>query len=116
MDSITPQVAAAFANTLTNEFIDQNIESRWKTTERTGVWLTRQLDDIRIRLEQSEDRLQAYARQANLVFTEDAKNNVSEEKLLEVQQAVSTAQTDRITKQSRWRCPTPAPQARYQTY
>jgi capsular exopolysaccharide synthesis family protein len=102
VDSISPQVAAAFANTLTNEFIDQNIESRWKTTERTGVWLTRQLDDIRIRLEQSEDRLQAYARQANLVFTEDAKNNVSEEKLLEVQQAVSTAQTDRITKQSRW--------------
>ena len=102
VDSPSAEVATTFANTLTNEFIDQNLESRWKTTERTGEWLTRQLDDIRIRLERSEDRLQGYARQAGLIFTDEDKNNVSEEKLLQLQQAVSAAQTERIAKQSRW--------------
>jgi capsular exopolysaccharide synthesis family protein len=101
VDSTSPLVAAAFANTLANEFIDQNIESRWKTTERTGEWLSRQLDDMRIRLRSSEDRLQAYARQAGLMFTDDNKNNVSEEKLRQVQQVLSAAQADRIAKESR---------------
>ncbi len=100
VDSPSPEIAAAFAYTLTNEFIDQNIESRWTSTQRTGEWLSRQLDDIRVRLERSEDRLQGYARQAGLVFT-DEKTNVSEEKLREVQEALSAAQTDRITKESR---------------
>lgn len=102
VDSMNRQIAADFANTLTSEFIEQNLESRWQTTQHTGEWLSRELDDMRVRLEKSEDRLQAYARQAGLLFTGDQKNNVSEEKLLQVQQALSTAQTDRISKQSRW--------------
>ena len=101
VDSTSPGIAAAFANTLANEFIDQNIESRWKTTERTGEWLSRQLDDMRVRLRNSEDRLQAYAREAGLMFTDDDKNNVSEEKLRQVQQVLSAAQADRISKESR---------------
>ena len=102
VDSISPQIATDFANTLTSEFIDQNLESRWQTTQHTSEWLSRQLDDMRVRLERSEDRLQAYARQAGLLFTGDQKNNVSEAKLLQLQLALSTAQTDRISKQSRW--------------
>jgi capsular exopolysaccharide synthesis family protein len=102
VDSMNRQIAADFANTLTSEFIEQNLESRWQTTQHTSEWLSRELDDMRVRLEKSEDRLQAYAREAGLLFTGDQKNNVSEEKLLQVQQALSAAQTDRIAKQSRW--------------
>ncbi len=101
VDSLNPQIAAEFANVLANEFIDQSLEARWKTTERTGQFLTRQIDDMRVRLEQSEDKLQQYARLAGLLFTED-KNNVSEQRLTQVQLALSAAQTDRIAKQSRW--------------
>ncbi|MEI9812395.1 MAG: Wzz/FepE/Etk N-terminal domain-containing protein [Acidobacteriota bacterium] len=50
VDSLSPESASTFANTLTSEFIEQNLEARWKTTEHTGEWLTRQLDDIRVRL------------------------------------------------------------------
>jgi capsular exopolysaccharide synthesis family protein len=109
VDSTDPGTAVEFANTLANEFIDQSLESRWKTMERTSDFLTRQLDDMRIRLERSEDRLQGYARQAGLLFTSDEKTNVSEQKLLQVQQALSTAQTDRISKQSRWEMATSSP-------
>jgi polysaccharide biosynthesis transport protein len=102
VDSMSPKIATDFANTLTGEFIDQNLESRWQTTQHTTEWLSRQLDDMRARLENSEDRLQVYAGQAGLLFTEDSKNNVSEAKLMQLQQALSTAQTDRISKQARW--------------
>ena len=102
VDSPNPQTAAAFANTLTSEFIDQNLETRWKTTQHTGEWLSHELDDMRIRLEKSEDRLQQYANQAGLMFTDKDKNSVSEEKLSQLQTALTAAQTDRIVKQSRW--------------
>lgn len=102
VDSPNPQTAAAFANTLTSEFIDQNLETRWKTTQHTGEWLSHELDDMRIRLEKSEERLQQYANQAGLMFTENDKKSVSEDKLLQLQQAHTAAQADRIVKQSRW--------------
>src|SRR5216684_3972034 len=101
VDSVDPNIAASFANTLANEFMEQNLESRWKTTERTSQWLTRQLDDMRIKLEHSEDALQAYARQAGLMFTSE-KTNVSEDKLKQVQQELSIVQNERIAKQSRY--------------
>lgn len=102
-DSTDPRLAAAFANTLANEYIDQSMEARWQTSQRTGEWLGRQLDDMRIKLERSEDQLQRYARQTGLLFTGDKeKQNVSEEKLRQLQQELSKAQADRISRQSRY--------------
>ena len=100
-DSPDPRMAADFNNTLTNEYIEQNMEARWKMSERTGVWLTRQLDDMLVKLERSEDALQKYARQAGLMFTSD-KNSVAEEKLRQMQQELGKAQGDRVAKQSRY--------------
>ena len=100
-DSTNPKLAADFLNTLTNDYIDQNIEVRWQMSQRTGLWLSRQLEDMRIKLERSEDGLQSYARQAGLLFTGD-KNNVSEEKLRELQSSLSAAQADRVARQSKW--------------
>jgi len=101
VDSTDPATAAKFANTLANEYIEKNLESRWKTTEKTTEWLTRQIDGMRVKLEQSDDRLQRYARDAGLIFT-DEKTNVSNAKLAQIQESLSAAQTDRITRQSRF--------------
>ena len=107
-DSTDPQEAANFLNHLTNEFIEQNIDSRWKMMQRTGNWLTRQLDDVRIKLERSEDKLQEYARQSGLLFTggkggKDApRENVAEARLSQIQTGLVTAQSERFQKQSRY--------------
>jgi capsular exopolysaccharide synthesis family protein len=105
-DSTDPRVAADFANTLAQEFIDSNMEARWKMSEHTGEWLSRQLEDMRIKLERSEDGLQSYARRAGLMFTSNTsgseKTNVSEDKLRQLQEELSKAQGERITRQSRW--------------
>jgi capsular exopolysaccharide synthesis family protein len=100
-DSTNPKLAADFLNTLTNDYIDQNIEVRWQMSQRTADWLGRQLDDMRIKLERSEDGLQAYARQSGLLFTGD-KQNVSEGKLGQLQTSLSAAQAERVARQSKW--------------
>jgi succinoglycan biosynthesis transport protein ExoP len=100
-DSTDPQLAADFVNTLTTEFVLQNLESHWKTTQQTGEWLTHQMEDVRIKLEKSEDELQTYAQASGLLFTSE-KDNVAEEKLRQLQEELSKAQADRVTSQSKY--------------
>ena len=101
-DSTDPQLAADFVNTLTAEFVQQNFESHWKTSQQTGEWLTRQMEDVRIKLEKSDDELQSYAQASGLLFTSDEKDNVAEEKLRQLQEELSKAQADRVASQSRY--------------
>lgn len=101
VDSTDPTLAADFANTLAEEFIDQNLEARWMMTERTGEWLSGQLEDMRIKLERAEIRLQDYARRSGLLYTTE-EGNIAEERLQQLQQELSAAQADRVSKQSRF--------------
>lgn len=107
VDSTDPKVAADYANQLLQEYIDQNMESRWKMTQRTGEFLTKQLEEMRIKLERSEDALQSYASQHGLVFTgggdeKGGRTNISEDRLSQLQAALTVAQTERMQRQSRW--------------
>lgn len=100
-DSTNPQLAADFANAMATEYIDQNLESRWQSNQRTSDWLKRQMQDLKTKLEASEDQLQIYARSAGLTFTGE-KENVTEQKLKQLQEELSRAQADRISRQSRY--------------
>ena len=103
-DSTNAPLAADFCNTLAQEYIDQSLEARWKSTEYTGEWLTQQLQDLKIKLEKQEEELQAYTRAAGLLITGD-KNDVREAQLDDLQKELSMAQADRIEKQSQYRWP-----------
>ena len=100
-DSSDPQLAAEVVNSLTSEFVQKNLEVRWKTTQQTGEWLTGRMQDVRVKLEKSEDELQSYAHASGLLFTSE-KDNVVEEKLRQLQEELSKAQADRIAKQSKY--------------
>jgi capsular exopolysaccharide synthesis family protein len=100
-DSPDPEYAAAFVNTLAQEYIEQNVEARWKMSQHTAEWLSRQLGEMRKKLADSEDRLQTYARRSGLLFTAE-KQNPSEDKLRQVQQSLSKAQEERMGKQALW--------------
>ena len=110
-DSPDRNLARDIVNTLANEYIDQNLESRWKQTQHTGDWLTKQLEGLKVKLERSEDELQTYAQAAGLMFTGE-KDNVSEDKLRQLQKELLNAQSDRAIKQSKYEMSlTAAPEA-----
>jgi succinoglycan biosynthesis transport protein ExoP len=114
-DSTDPQLAADFANALTNEFMQQNIDARLMTTQQTGEWLTHQMEDARNKLEKSEDELQSYAHSSGLLFTSEkvgdqlVEDNVAEEKLRQLQEELSAAHGDRVAKQSTYELASTAP-------
>lgn len=100
-DSPDPALAAELVNTLASESIEHNLEQRWNAAQRTGEWLTRQLQDLKGQLKQSEDRLQGYAQSSGLLFISD-KGSISEEKLRLLQEEYSKAQGQRAAQQSRY--------------
>ena len=106
-NSRDPQLAADFVNTLVAEYIDSNIESRYKMSAQIGTYLARSLNETRTKLQDSEAALEAYANKAGLLFTTPLsgsadKTNVSEDKLRQLQEALSKAQSDLASAQSRY--------------
>src|SRR5207248_9807705 len=70
------------------------------STQRTAGWLSKQVEEVKAKLESSEAALQAYARNSNLVFTGANDGVVSEARLRQLQDEYSRAQADRVAKQS----------------
>jgi capsular exopolysaccharide synthesis family protein len=100
-DAPTPELAANLANWIADEFINQDLGVREKAAQRKQEWLGRQLEDVKHKLEDSESRLQRYAQASNLQFM-GGKDNLSEEKLKQLEDELSKAQAARIQKQSQY--------------
>lgn len=97
----SPRLAADFANTMAEEFIQSNLEARWQAAERSEEWFGLQLDKLRIQIEQSEEDLRRYARENGLMFVSGGEN-VSEQRLSQLQAELLRAQAGRIAIQSRF--------------
>ena len=100
-EATDPTVAAQFANTLTSEFIGQTLETRFNTNRKTSDWLVTQVEEMRSKLQNSEDGLQAYARQKGS-STPAINRTFPRRSFAQVQSELSKAQADRMEKQSRF--------------
>jgi len=107
-DSTNPAFAAAFTNTLTQEYIQRSLETRSSGSERTKSWLANQLDDLKVQLEKSEEQLQEYSRTSNLIYTNE-KDTVTGSELTNLLGQLSAARAERITKQSQYETVSSAP-------
>ncbi len=105
-DSRDAELAARLANTLAEDYIDQNLEGHWQATEKAGAWLSQQLVGVKAKLEKSEDELQSYARRNGLVFLETDKGtseNVVNQRMHELQEQLTKAQAERYEKEALYR-------------
>jgi len=103
-----PRLAASIASTLVQTFIDQSREIRWNSTQNTAEWLTGHLKELKQNLESAENQLRNYAQSTGIILTSD-KQNVSEDKLKQLQEELSKAQADRTEKQASYETLTNTP-------
>ncbi len=105
-DSPDPRLAEDVANTLVQTFIDESRELRWNSTQNTAEWLTAHLKELQKNLDASETKLQDFARSTGIILTSDkqdvAAENISQDKLKEIQAELSRAQADRADKQAQY--------------
>lgn len=94
-----PQLAAKAVNAHIANFIEQNFTSRYEATTQTSNWLARQLDDLKAKVERSEEARINYER-ANQIWTIDEKQDVTTQKLSDLNRELTGAQADRINKEA----------------
>jgi len=98
-DSQDPKLAAEVVNSLFANYVGMRLETGRKTAE----WLSGQLQSTRERLETSEGRLQAYARNSGLLYLESDKGNsenILNARLRQTQEELTKAQAARYEKEA----------------
>jgi capsular exopolysaccharide synthesis family protein len=98
-ESPDPQLAARIVNAHITAFIDQNFRSKYEATTRASVWLTDQLTELKIRVQKAEDARIAYERQ-NQIWTLDDKQNITSQRLGDINRQLTDAQSERMKKES----------------
>ena len=97
--STDPSLAARIVNAHINNFIEQNFRSRFEAATQASNWLAGQLNEMKINVENAEDARLAYERE-NQIWTIDEKNDISSQKLADINKQLTDAQTDRINKEA----------------
>src|SRR5271155_4217818 len=97
-----PQLAAQVVNAHLQNYIEQNFRSKYDATTQASNWLSSELEELRIKVEKSEDARLAYERQ-NQIWQVDEKQNITTQKLADLSKAVTDAQTGLAEKQALYR-------------
>ncbi len=98
-ESTDPSLAARVVNAHLNNFIEENFRSRYEAATQASNWLSGQLNEMKIKVENAEDTRLAYERQ-NQIWTIDEKNDISSQKLADLNKQLTDAQADRINKEA----------------
>ena len=94
-----PQLAALVVNGHVHNFIEENFRSRYDATTQASNWLSAELEELRIKVQKSEDARIAYERE-NQIWTIDEKSNITTQKLADLNKSLTDAQTDLLQKQA----------------
>ena len=97
-----PQLAAQIVNTHLQNYVEQNFRSKYDATIQASNWLSSELEELRIKVEKSENARLAYER-ANQIWQIDEKQDISVSKLSDLSKAVTGAQTDVAEKEALYR-------------
>ncbi len=98
-ESTDPQLAARTVNAHIATYVEQNYRSKYESTSQASDWLADQLKDFKIKVQKSEDARIAYERQ-NQIWTLDDKQNMTTQRLADINKQFTDAQAERMRKES----------------
>ena len=101
-DSGDPQLSPRVANALAQNYIQQNLENRFTSTQQAKEWLTGQLEDLKAKVERADETLQAFGSKHDIISL-DEKENVTMQRLTELNEALTKAESERMAKEALFR-------------
>jgi capsular exopolysaccharide synthesis family protein len=98
-ESTDPQLAAEILNAHIQNYMEENFRSRYDTTAKATVWLTDQLSELKVQVQNSEDARLAYERQ-HQIWELDDKQNITTQRLTDLNKELTDAQSERMRKEA----------------
>jgi polysaccharide biosynthesis transport protein len=96
-----PKLAAEVANTVADEYIQMNFETRYRASIAASDFIAKQLVDLKSRVEKSQEELVRFSQEHN-IYALSEKENVIIQKLSDLNAALTAAETDRMQKEALW--------------
>ncbi|MGH9540138.1 MAG: GumC family protein [Terriglobales bacterium] len=100
--SADKNLAANAVNTLISTYIEQNFKTRFESTMQASDWLSKQLVDLEMKVQTSQEKLVLYQKQHEILGI-DEKQNIITSKLDELNKELTAAESDRMGKESVYR-------------
>ena len=104
-----PKLSARVANAIGESFIGLNIESKFEATYQARIWLEKQLEIMKAKVEQAEEKVNEYAAKMGIIFLQkdtsgegkgtDSENIITK-KLSELSTELTAATSERISKEA----------------
>ncbi|MGA2982452.1 MAG: polysaccharide biosynthesis tyrosine autokinase [Terriglobia bacterium] len=98
-ESADPNLSAKIANSLADNYIEYNIRQKYDATLQASGWMEGQLDELKAKVEKSQQALVDYERQ-NAIVNISNKESVVEQRMDDLSRDLTNAQTDRLQKES----------------
>jgi capsular exopolysaccharide synthesis family protein len=103
-DSPDPNFSQRAANAYAEAFVAQNLERRFDSNSYAKGYLEDRLQELKLKLEDSEKKLVAFAQKENIVSAGDESGaNLTAQNLASLNAAYAKAKEERIRAESRWR-------------
>lgn len=98
-ESTDPRQAAEVVNALIKNYIETNFRTKYDATRQATGWMEQRLDELKLKVEKSQEAMVTYERQNNIVNLGD-KQTVTEARFEDLSKGLSQAQSERLTKEA----------------
>ena len=96
------QKAATVVNTLMQTYVENNFKARFDSTMQASDWLQKQLVDLQMKVEASQEKLVRYQKEHEILGI-DEKTNITMAKLDELNKELTSAESERMDKEALYR-------------
>jgi capsular exopolysaccharide synthesis family protein len=97
-----PALAAEVVNSTVGRYAERNFRSSYESATLVSTWLSKQMDDLKIKASESQQKLADLQKERGLIGVDETDNIVTE-KLKQVDEQLTAAESDRIVKEARYR-------------
>lgn len=95
-DASSPEKAAEVANAIVAEFVSTNQNRRLELTGGAQTFLQQRIQEAKIKLQESEKALNAYAKDNTIINLDDKESNTSSHKIMRLSEELVKAESDAI--------------------
>ncbi len=86
------------ANAIAKSYVQHTYDLRYQTAEGITVFMERQLEELKAKMEKSSDRLAAFGKDLNVADPEQKTAILSSRLLIQLNNDYASAQADRLRK------------------
>jgi capsular exopolysaccharide synthesis family protein len=97
-----PKLAADIVNATTNAYLERNFRTRYNATMQASDWLSKQLDDLKQRVQSSQQQFVEFQKKNGIIGT-DETHNIILSQLDELNKGLAASQAERIVREARYR-------------